>query len=54
MDDDGGLQWWAEMGQREVVEFEAWLDKVDSEKVMPVPAKQAVFKESGNVSIDCK
>lgn len=33
MDDDGGIQWWAELGQHEVAEFEACLDKVELNKL---------------------
>jgi hypothetical protein len=29
MDDDGGIQYWQQLGQHEVAEYEAWLDELD-------------------------
>lgn len=29
MDDDGGIQYWQQLGQHELQEYEAWLDEVD-------------------------
>ena len=29
MDDDGGIQYWQQLGQHEVEEYEAWLDSVN-------------------------
>ena len=29
MDDDGGIQYWQQLGQHEVAEYEAWIKAVD-------------------------
>ena len=29
MDDDGGIQWWQQLGAQEIAEYEAWLDEQD-------------------------
>ena len=47
MSDDGGICWFQTVAEEQ--EYLEWLDKIESEKVMPVPVKQADEKEIENV-----
>lgn len=44
--DDGGICWFQTVAEEQ--EYLEYLDKIESEKVMPVPVKQAVEKEIEN------
>lgn len=53
---DGGLQWWQQLGAHEVDEYLAWLDGIEFEKAIaqPANARDEDEKEIENVESDCK